>query len=128
MTGIANKEEKAEYKLENSPFSWDKLDGLLAFKPSLVVCSEMLGVCSATIKNHIKLRYNLTFTEYADRKLSPTRIKLVSKAIEMAEGGNVSMMIFCLKNICGWLDRPEVIINSEDLKLPSKFEFRVIEK
>ena len=96
-----------EYDETKTPFSWDKLDGLLAYKSSLVVCSEMLGCHENTIKNHIKKRFDQTFSAYADRKLSRTKVKLVSKAIEQATSGNTTMLIFCLKNLCKWQDKFE---------------------
>ena len=85
------------YDKSKAPFSWDKLDGLLAYKSSLVVCADILEVSEGTIKNHIKKRFGLTFSQYAEKKLSRTKVKLVQKAIEMAMSGNTSMMIFSLK-------------------------------
>jgi len=116
---------KKEYLPEKAPFSWDKLDGLLAFKSSLLVCSDILEVSERTIRNHIKERYGLTFTDYAEKKLSRTKVKLVQKAIEMATGGNTAMMIFCLKNINKWADRSESTIDVknktvEDLVIEAK--------
>lgn len=107
MTDVADNEQK-EYNPANAPFSWDKLDGLLAYKSSLVTCADILGTSNTTIKNHIKKRYGLTFTDYAEKKLSPTRVKLVQKAIQMADKGNATMLIFCLKNINKWQDRHEL--------------------
>ena len=100
------------YELEKSPFSWEKLDGLLYFKASLISCSDILGVHENTIKNHIKKRFGLTFTEYTERKMSRTKVKLVQKAIEMAMSGNATMMIFSLKNICGWQDKIDMPTDS----------------
>lgn len=113
-----------EYNPAKAPFSWDKLDGLLAYKSSLTVCAEILKTTDTTIKNHIKKRYNLTFTEYADRKLSPTKVRLIQKAIKMAENGNTTMMIFCLKNICKWVDKHESTVDVADnaIKLAYKLK------
>lgn len=108
MSEVAENEQK-EYEPAKTPFSWDKLDGLLAYKSSLVVCADILGTTDTTIKNHIKKRFNKTFTEYADQKLSRTKVKLVQKAIEMANSGNATMLIFCLKNINKWQDKHEDI-------------------
>lgn len=102
-----SKKIQKEYNEQECPFSWDKLDGLLAFKSGLVICSEVLGVHENTIKNHIKKRYSQTFTEYAERKMSRTKVKLVQRAIESAMSGNNVMLIFCLKNLCKWSDSGE---------------------
>lgn len=100
-----------EYDPDKAPFSWDKLDGLLAYKSSLVICADILDCHENTIKNHIKKRYGLSFTEYSEKKLSRTKVKLVQKAIEMALAGNTTMMIFSLKNICKWNDNNETSID-----------------
>ena len=110
MTKVAENNTK-EYDPAKCPFSWDKLDGLLAYKSSLTVCADILETTDTTIKNHIKRRYNLTFTEYAERKLSRTKLKLVQKAIEQASSGNTTMLIFCLKNICKWSDKQEAALD-----------------
>jgi len=110
MINIAENNTK-EYDPAKCPFSWEKLDGLLAYKSSLVVCADILETTDTTIKNHIKRRYDMTFTEYAEKKLSRTKVKLVQKAIEMATSGNTAMMIFCLKNINKWSDRQDIEID-----------------
>ena len=106
-----------EYDPDKAPFSWDKLDGLLAYKSSLVVCADILDCHENSIKNHIKKRYGLTFTEYAEKKLSRTKVKLVQKAIEMAMAGNVSMMIFSLKNICKWSDNQDNVVDISKIQI-----------
>ena len=106
-----------EYDPNKAPFSWEKLDGLLAYKSSLVVCADILECHENSIKNHIKKRYGLTFTEYAEKKLSRTKVKLVQKAIEQATSGNTTMLIFCLKNLCKWADRNDVEIDSSNIKI-----------
>ena len=117
MSNSAENKQKKPYQPEKAPFSWDKLDGLLAYKSSLVVCSDILEVGQTTIKDHIKKRYNMTFTEYADQKLSRTKVKLVQKAIEMANSGNATMLIFCLKNINKWQDKFE---NTDNIAVEAK--------
>lgn len=106
-----------EYDIAKCPFSWDKLDGLLAYKSSLVVCADILETTDTTIKNHIQRRYGMTFTEYSQKKLSRTKVKLVSKAIEMATSGNVTMLIFCLKNLAGWSDKLEQEITGGSIQI-----------
>jgi hypothetical protein len=108
---------KENYDTSKSPFSWDKLDGLLVYKSSLGTCADLLDVHENTIRMHISQRFGLTFTEYAEKKLSRTKVKLVQKAIEMAMSGNTSMMIFSLKNICGWADKNDVDIDVSGVKI-----------
>lgn len=88
-------------------FDWEKLDTCLQFRPSLRTAAEVMGVCPTTIKEYIKKKHDLTYTEYADIKLSKIKQRLVQKAIDMAlSGKNNVMMIFCLKNICKWQESP----------------------
>lgn len=106
-----------DYDPNKAPFSWEKLDGLLAYKSSLVVCADILDCHENTIKNHIKKRFDMTFTEYAEKKLSRTKVKLVQKAIEQATSGNTTMLIFCLKNLCKWADKNDVEIDTTGITI-----------
>ena len=58
-----------EYNVDKTPFSWDKLDGLLAYKASLTVCEEILGVHQNTIKNHINSPYCTEITNIGEIKV-----------------------------------------------------------
>lgn len=108
------KSKRVSYK----SFDWDTLNKYLQFKPSLRTVAEMMDVSPTTIKEYIKKKHGLTYTEYADIKLSKVKIKLVQKALDMAfSGKNNVMMIFCLKNICKWKDNVEdEEIEQEDLE------------
>jgi len=114
MSEHSENSKQETYDLEKSPIDWSKLDGILALKGSLITCASLLDLHENTIKNHIKYRYGQTFTEYAERRLSPTKIRLIQKALEMAMKGNTSMMIFSLKNICNWADKTESIVENVD--------------
>ena len=98
-----------KYDPAKAPFDWEALDKLLQYKPSLIVCADILGVHENSIKNHIKARFSLTYTQYADKKLSATRLRLIQKGLEMALKGDRTMLIFYLKNMCGWQDRIEKV-------------------
>ena len=39
----------------------------------------------------------------------------------MGEGGNVPMLIFCLKNLCGWRDRFDAEAPTEEIAEDPKF-------
>jgi AraC-like DNA-binding protein len=94
-------------KIEFDEAKWKELDALLQFKVSLAFVSDYLGVSRDTIIRRIREEYDLTFAEYHDLKMQRTATKLQQKAIEMALGGNNTMMIFCLKNLAKWSDKIE---------------------
>ena len=97
--------ENENYDLLNAPFDWNVLDTLLLYKSSCGMCAEWLGVHPNTIKNHIRQRFDMTFSEYAELKLTRTKVKLIQSAIEKSLRGNTILHIFCLKNLCGWQDK-----------------------
>jgi hypothetical protein len=97
------------------PFDWDVLNKYLEKKPSLSDTAEMMKCSEDTLENMIKAEHGITFSEYRDKKMAGVRLGLVTKALDMAMGGNVTMMIFCLKNVCGWADKTE--INSTNNKI-----------
>jgi len=116
MSDIAQNNTKT-YDIAKTPFSWDKLDGLLAHKSSIIMCSEILSCPESTIRHHIKKRFNVSFKEYAEQKLSVTKLKLVQKALQQAQGGNTVMLIFCLKNLCKWQDKIEQEIKGGSIEI-----------
>lgn len=86
---------------------WTKLDSYLQLKATKKTCSILMEVSEDTIERNIKKLHKCTFTDYADRKMEPVRLKLVQKAIQKALAGDNTMLIFCLKNLCGWADKLE---------------------
>lgn len=92
---------------------WVKLDSYLQLKASLKTCSILLECSHDTIERNIKKQYKMTFSEYAATKFEPVKLKLVQKAIGKAMDGDNTMLIFCLKNLCGWADKVENIQASE---------------
>lgn len=91
------------------PFDWDLLDMLLQFKPSLADTATLMKCSEDTLEIFIKKKYKVTFSEYRDKRMASVRMTLVQKAIEMARNGDRVMLIFCLKNLCGWTDNPAEI-------------------
>lgn len=57
-----------------------------------------------------------SMTEYKEKRKDSLKIQLKRKAVTMALGGNVSMLIFCLKNLCGWSDNVQAVPEPEDAK------------
>lgn len=86
--------------------NWEKLDVILQFRPSKDWVADILEVSEDTIDRRIKEEKGCTFQEYRARKMAPVKIRLVKTALEKAMGKDNTMLIFCLKNLCGWADKP----------------------
>jgi len=84
---------------------WVKLDTILQFYPTKATCCDQLGVSEDVLEKRLRVEKNCTFREYRETKMSGTRVALARKAVKMALDGNVTMLIFCLKNLCGWTDQ-----------------------
>lgn len=92
---------------------WDKLDAYLSLKSSKRVCALLLGISEDTIERAIQRDKGCSFTDYADKCLAPTKLKLVQKALTKALNGDNTMLIFSLKNLCGWADKVETYERGE---------------
>lgn len=55
-------------------------------------------------------------TMYREKRKDSLKVQLKRKAVTMALGGNVSMLIFCLKNLCGWSDNVQPVPEPEEAK------------
>lgn len=55
-------------------------------------------------------------TEYREKHKDTLKISLKGKAVTMALSGNVPMLIFCLKNLCGWADTVQAVPDPESAK------------
>ena len=91
-----------------------KLRALLRMKPSLDDTAAFFQCSTKTIERFIKQNFDVTFVEFRDQNMVHTRLSLIRKAIQKAENGDNIMLIFCLKNLCGWKDRHEP--TTEDVK------------
>lgn len=103
-------------------FDWEQLDKYLQFKITLKMAGELMGCHPNTIMNHIRDKFDMTFAQYSDLKMSNVKVKLVQKALEMARNGNTTMMIFCLKNVCGWSDKNNVEVESKGNLIINSFK------
>jgi hypothetical protein len=90
--------------LRETAFSWDVLDALLQRGANKVDSASIMDCSEDTIERRIKERFSITFSEYRERRMAGTRLKLVETALDKALNGNIVMLIFCLKNICHWQD------------------------
>ena len=90
------------------------LDGLLKCGASVTQCANIIECSTDTVEKRIKEKTGMTFKQYRSAKLDGTRLKLINKALNMATSGNVTMMIFCLKNLCNWSDKRETEVDVKD--------------
>lgn len=90
-------------------FDWDKFDAILRFGPSQQMCADIMEVSIDTIQRRIKEKHDMAFGRYRESRMSLTKLKLQQKAITKALGGDNCMLIFCLKNRCGWKDNPDAV-------------------
>lgn len=86
---------------------WSKLEGMLLYDPTIEVCAHELGTSRDTLIRRIREKHNKTFLEYKKVFTDKTALKLKNTMIKKAFEGNVTCMIFCLKNLSDWKDKVE---------------------
>jgi hypothetical protein len=103
---------------------WSALDALLQFKVSLAFCADYLNISHDVIEKRIRKEYDMTFSEYHGLKMQRTGVKLQQKCLELALGGNVTLMIFALKNLAMWSDKMDTTTQIKDtvIQLAYKLE------
>ena len=105
--------------MEKFDLDWKVLDGMLQFNPSQRFCAEYLGCSAKTLERHIREKYDMTYLEYKDTKMDRTRFTLQQTAIQMAMKKDRTLLIFCLKNLCKWVDKYDVdqITTNKEIKV-----------
>lgn len=115
---MSNETKTSTYSRKKIDFDWVKLNEFLKTRPSLSDASELMGCSEDTIERRIRKEHDLTFAEYRDKKLADIRKQLVSTALEMAlYDKNKTMLIFCLKNLCGWSDNVQLNEDNKDQRV-----------
>ena len=84
-----------------------QLKAIMRLKPSLEDTAAFFECDPSTIEKMIKRDFGLRFSEFREQNMVQTRFSLIRTAIHKAEKGDNVMLIFCLKNLCGWKDRYE---------------------
>jgi len=82
-----------------------KLRAILRMKPTLKDCAAFFEVSEDQVEKYCKIYGNCTFSEFREQNMVHTRFSIIRKAIGKAEAGDNTMLIFCLKNLCGWVDK-----------------------
>ena len=100
-----------------------KLEAFMRQKPTLLDTAAFFDCSDRTIERFIREEYGVSFVEFRQQKMVHTRHALIRKAIEKAMGGDNTMLIFCLKNLCGWADKQEVAVENEGaIKINMNYE------
>jgi len=87
----------------------DQLKAFLQLQPSLEMTAAFFKCDGKTIENFIRKKFKATFFEFREQNMVHTRKSLIHKALREAlkDKPNTAMLIFCLKNLCGWKDKLE---------------------
>ena len=86
----------------------DKFEAFCRLNPTIEDCAAFFKVSEDTITRRCHEWGYGGFADARQQNMVHTRMALIRKAVHMGENGNVPMLIFSLKNICGWTDRQEV--------------------
>lgn len=97
-----------------------QLGVICRLKPSAKDCADFFEVSIDTIENKIHEFGYPSFSVFREQNMVHTRFGLIQKAIDKGLKGDNCMLIFCLKNLCGWKDKWEVEtinekVNNEEL-------------
>ena len=85
-----------------------QLKALMRLKPSLKDTAAFFKCSQELISTIIDREFGMTFPDFRDQYAVASRFSLIRKALAEAENGNNQMLIFCLKNMCGWTDKHEL--------------------
>ena len=96
---------------DKTELDYKVFDALVQFKVSNRFCADYMGLSPKTIERRLREDHDMTFSEYQKLKSENVSLRLQQKAISIAMNGNVTMMIFCLKNMAGWSDNLKSEIN-----------------
>lgn len=72
--------------------------------PEITVNIKTIRAMERLIERRIQERFKCTFVEYRDKKLDKIRIKLFDKQVQIALGGNATMLIWLGKQLLGQTD------------------------
>lgn len=97
---------------KKTELNYDVIDTALFYSATIKQLQFLLSkkgkeVKALTLQRVIQQDKKMTFSEYRETQLEGLRFKLIQKAISKALDGDNTMLIFCLKNICGWSDKQE---------------------
>ncbi len=87
---------------------WEQMRKLCQIQCTLVEIADWFNCSEDTIERRVKEKYDTTFAEYFKKNGSEGRISLRRKQFEVANKGNVTMLIWLGKQHLGQKDRQEL--------------------
>lgn len=94
-----------------------QFEALCRLNPTLKDCAAFFKLSEDTIENRCKEWGYSGFSDARQQNMVHTRLSLIRKAVHMGENGNVPMLIFALKNLCGWADKQEQQVDHTGIKI-----------
>lgn len=107
---------------EEVPIDEEQLRAFLRIKPTLEDTAAWFRCSARTIERYIRKNFDKTYVEFRHENMVHTRHDLIRKAISKAMNGDNVMLIFCLKNLCDWVDKAEVKDISPEKTFTLKYE------
>lgn len=87
------------------PIDWVQFDKLCAMHCTLEEIASFLNLSMDTVERRCLQEKKKPFAELWRQKAARGKISIRRKAWQKIEEGNVTMLIFALKNILGWSDK-----------------------
>ena len=85
----------------------EQLKALMRLNPTLEDTAAFFECSADTVEKRIRDYFDLTFAELRAQNIVHTRLSLRRSAIKKAEGGDNTMIIWCMKNLDNWTDKVE---------------------
>jgi AraC-like DNA-binding protein len=90
-----------------------ELEKLMQYNPTLKDAADFFCVSDSTLAKFIQDTWSQTYTEFRDQRFVRTKVSLIQTAISRANKNSNTMLIFALKNLCGWADKVEARIQDD---------------
>ena len=100
---------------------WSKLDFACKLGAHLSIAAGYCEISEDTLERAVQKEKGMTFREYRDQLMSTSRLKLIQKAMSKAFDGDNTMLIWCMKNQCGWADKLDHGINEDKKQILLKY-------
>ena len=89
-----------------------QLKAICRVKPTLIDCATLLDINARTLERWIRKEFDQTFVEFREQNMAWTRHMIIRNIIKECEKGNVPMLIYASKNLCGWKDKWDTDVTS----------------